>query len=81
MTKVASPSASKRDRTREKLIEAATSVIAEKGFDRASLEEIAARLERVDGRTAVALAKQHSPDIVLMDITMPDLNAVYLGHV
>ena len=43
MTKVASSSASKRDRTREKLIEAATSVIAEKGFDRASLEEIAAR--------------------------------------
>jgi DNA-binding NarL/FixJ family response regulator len=29
-----------------------------------------------DGRTAVTLAKQHSPDIVLMDITMPDLNGI-----
>ena len=29
-----------------------------------------------DGRTAVALVKQHSPDIVLMDITMPDLNGI-----
>ncbi|WP_260735501.1 TetR/AcrR family transcriptional regulator [Tunturiibacter lichenicola] len=35
--------ASKRDRTRKKLIEAAASVIGEKGFDRASLEEIAAQ--------------------------------------
>jgi AcrR family transcriptional regulator len=33
----------KRDRTRAKLIEAASAVIGEKGFDRASLEEIAAR--------------------------------------
>jgi RNA polymerase sigma factor (sigma-70 family) len=29
-----------------------------------------------DGRTAVALAKQHAPDIVLMDITMPNLNGI-----
>jgi RNA polymerase sigma factor (sigma-70 family) len=29
-----------------------------------------------DGRAAVALAKHHSPDIVLMDITMPDLNGI-----
>jgi AcrR family transcriptional regulator len=34
---------SKRDRTRAKLIEAASAVIGAKGFDRASLEEIAAR--------------------------------------
>jgi AcrR family transcriptional regulator len=33
----------KRDRTRAKLIEAASAVIGKKGFDRASLEEIAAR--------------------------------------
>ncbi len=33
----------KRDRTRALLIEAAATVIGEKGFDRASLEEIAAR--------------------------------------
>jgi AcrR family transcriptional regulator len=33
----------KRARTRAKLIEAATAVIGEKGYDRASLEEIAAR--------------------------------------
>jgi AcrR family transcriptional regulator len=34
---------SKRTRTRRKLIDAAAEVIGEKGFDRASLEEIAAR--------------------------------------
>src|SRR5271170_3518964 len=33
----------KRARTRKKLIDAAAEVIGEKGFDRASLEEIAAR--------------------------------------
>ena len=32
--------------------------------------------EASDGRTAVALAKQHSPDVVVMDITMPDLNGI-----
>lgn len=32
--------------------------------------------EASDGRTAVALARQHSPDVVLMDITMPDLNGI-----
>jgi len=37
------PSAGKRFRTRERLIEAAAAVIGEKGFDRASLEEIAAQ--------------------------------------
>ncbi|HEY1257394.1 MAG TPA: TetR/AcrR family transcriptional regulator [Terracidiphilus sp.] len=36
------PEDGKRARTRKKLIEAAAAVIAEKGFDRASLEEIAA---------------------------------------
>ncbi|WP_313899708.1 TetR/AcrR family transcriptional regulator [Tunturiibacter lichenicola] len=35
--------AGKRTRTRAKLVEAAAAVIADKGFDRASLEEIAAR--------------------------------------
>jgi len=35
--------AGKRDRTRRKLIESAATVIGEKGFDRASLEEIAAQ--------------------------------------
>jgi AcrR family transcriptional regulator len=43
MPEMDSPTANKRDRTRKKLVEAAASVIAEKGFDRASLEEIAAR--------------------------------------
>lgn len=37
------PSGGKRERTRAKLIEAAAEVIGEKGYDRASLEEIAAR--------------------------------------
>jgi AcrR family transcriptional regulator len=37
------PSGGKRARTRAKLIGAAAEVIAEKGYDRASLEEIAAR--------------------------------------
>lgn len=32
--------------------------------------------EADNGRTTVALAKQLSPDIVLMDISMPDLNGV-----
>jgi DNA-binding NarL/FixJ family response regulator len=32
--------------------------------------------EASDGRTAVALARQHAPDVVLMDITMPDLNGI-----
>jgi AcrR family transcriptional regulator len=39
----------KRARTRAKLIEAAASVIGEKGFDRASLEEIAARADMTRG--------------------------------
>jgi len=38
-----SPEGGKRARTRKKLIEAAAAVIGEKGFDRASLEDIAAR--------------------------------------
>jgi len=47
MTRVADkpeqpPEGGKRARTRKRLIEAAAKVIAEKGFDRASLEEIAA---------------------------------------
>ena len=39
---VQAPAEGKRARTRKRLIEAAASVIAEKGFDRASLEDIAA---------------------------------------
>lgn len=39
----------KRARTRAKLIESAAAVIGEKGFDRASLEEIAARAEMTRG--------------------------------
>jgi AcrR family transcriptional regulator len=41
--KVDSLAEGKRARTRAKLVEAAAAVIGEKGFDRASLEEIAAR--------------------------------------
>ena len=37
------PSGNKRKRTRAMLIQAAAAVIGEKGYDRASLEEIAAR--------------------------------------
>jgi DNA-binding NarL/FixJ family response regulator len=32
--------------------------------------------EAKDGRSAVRLAKQFSPDIVIMDINMPDLNGI-----
>ncbi|MBK6980515.1 MAG: response regulator transcription factor [Betaproteobacteria bacterium] len=32
--------------------------------------------EAADGREALALAKRHAPDIVLLDITMPELNGL-----
>ena len=37
------PKGSKRERTRARLIEAATQIIGEKGYDRVTLEEVAAR--------------------------------------
>lgn len=43
------PNSGKRARTRKKLIDAAAEVIGEKGFDRASLEEIARRAEMTRG--------------------------------
>jgi len=36
--------------------------------------------EASQGRTAVRLAREHSPDIVIIDITMPDLNGVEAAH-
>ena len=32
--------------------------------------------EASDGREAVALAQQHKPDVVVMDVTMPNLNGI-----
>ena len=32
--------------------------------------------EADDGRSAIELAKQLTPDIVIMDITMPDMNGI-----
>jgi DNA-binding NarL/FixJ family response regulator len=32
--------------------------------------------QALNGREAVALAKEHKPDLILMDITMPDLNGI-----
>src|ERR1051325_5883935 len=32
--------------------------------------------ETGDGRSAVQLAAQHAPDIVVMDVSMPDLNGI-----
>ncbi len=32
--------------------------------------------EAADGRTAVKLARQHSPDVVIMDVSMPELNGM-----
>src|SRR4051794_25524599 len=32
--------------------------------------------EADNGRTAVKLAQQHAPDVVVMDINMPDLNGI-----
>ena len=36
--------------------------------------------EASQGRTAVRLAREHAPDIVIIDITMPDLNGVEASH-
>jgi DNA-binding NarL/FixJ family response regulator len=36
--------------------------------------------EASDGRTAIAMARTLAPDIVVMDITMPDLNGVEATH-
>src|SRR2546426_2717953 len=32
--------------------------------------------ETGDGRSAVRLAAEHSPDVVVMDVSMPDLNGI-----
>jgi DNA-binding NarL/FixJ family response regulator len=32
--------------------------------------------EAADGRTAVSLAREVSPDVIIMDISMPELNGV-----
>ena len=32
--------------------------------------------EAADGREAVALAEQHQPDVVVMDLAMPVLNGI-----
>ncbi len=32
--------------------------------------------EAVDGRTAVKLAQQHNPDVIIMDVSMPELNGI-----
>lgn len=40
------------------------------------LEQITVVGEAADGREAVALAKAHGPDVILMDITMPGLNGI-----
>jgi two-component system, NarL family, response regulator NreC len=32
--------------------------------------------EASDGRQAVALAQQHKPDVIVMDVTMPNLNGI-----
>jgi two-component system response regulator NreC len=32
--------------------------------------------EASDGREAVALAQQHKPDVIVMDVTMPNLNGI-----
>jgi DNA-binding NarL/FixJ family response regulator len=36
--------------------------------------------EAADGRTAVRMAREVSPDVVIIDITMPDLNGVEATH-
>src|SRR5688500_8666384 len=33
-------------------------------------------LEADNGRMAVELAKQHRPDVIIMDLSMPDLNGI-----
>jgi len=42
----------------------------------ASEKDMEVVAEAENGRDAVALVKQHTPDIVVMDINMPDLNGI-----
>ncbi len=42
----------------------------------ASEKDMKVVAEAENGRDAVALVKQHTPDIVVMDINMPDLNGI-----
>jgi len=42
----------------------------------AEIEGITIVAEAENGRDAVALAKEHRPDLVVMDITMPELNGI-----
>jgi DNA-binding NarL/FixJ family response regulator len=41
-----------------------------------SIEAMSVVAEATDGREAVALAKAHKPDLVIMDITMKELNGI-----
>ena len=40
------------------------------------LEDIEVVAEADNGRTAVELAKKHRPDLVILDVSMPDLNGI-----
>lgn len=42
----------------------------------AANKEVSVVGEARNGRQAVAMVEKHSPDIVIMDITMPDLNGI-----
>lgn len=46
-----------------------------------SQSDIEVASEAVDGANAVAKAREHLPDVVLLDVTMPTMNGLEAAHI
>lgn len=46
-----------------------------------SQSDIEVASEAVDGADAVAKAREHLPDVVLLDVTMPSMNGLEAAHI